>query len=536
MANDLTLDKTALRTEPDHETTGWPPGVPYIVGNEACERFSYYGMQSILQVHFTALFVAQGMTSDAAGDEAKASIHLFKAGVYAFPMIGAIVADRLIGKYLTIFWVSLLYCAGHAVLAVGDGSLTGMFLGLGLIAVGSGGIKPCVSANVGDQFGRGNRSKIETVYQIFYFSINFGSFFATIMIPWLYSAYGAGVAFGLPGVLMGIATFIFWLGRRNFVHAPPKPGGRLGVLDVGVAVCLFTAFASYLFFEKFLPWWGHLAIFVGGLGSGLALFDLRQKTAADDGFLSVMIHTCRAWVSGKATRGAGFFGPARARFDEATIDGPRSVLRVVSVFALVSVFWALFDQHHTSWIQQAGQMDLWIGSDRGILLKSSQIASLNPMLIMLLLPFAKFLLYPGFEKLGLPLTPLRRMTVGMAFTSLSFVAIWFVQKAIDSGAPGSVHVAWQAIPYVLITLGEVMVSVTGLEFAYTQAPKRMKSTIMGFWLLTVTLGNKLVALITLANRGMSLADSFVLYAVLCAIAAALFGLRAYFYVGKDQTA
>ena len=181
-------------------------------------------------------------------------------------------------------------------------------------------------------------------------------------------------------------------------------------------------------------------------------------------------------------------------------------------------------------------MDLWIGSDRGILLKSSQIASLNPMLIMLLLPFAKFLLYPGFEKLGLPLTPLRRMTVGMAFTSLSFVAIWFVQKAIDSGAPGSVHVAWQAIPYVLITLGEVMVSVTGLEFAYTQAPKRMKSTIMGFWLLTVTLGNKLVALITLANRGMSLADSFVLYAVLCAIAAALFGLRAYFYVGKDQTA
>src|SRR5439155_95992 len=126
-------------------------------------------------------------------------------------------------------------------------------VGLALIAVGSGGIKPCVSANVGDQFGRGNWFRVRSVYQIFYFSINFGSFFSTLIIPLSkeYSGYWAErwfpgltagmeeaarreflnqlsnrIAFGIPGVLMFLATFLFWLGRRKFVHVPPRPGGR----------------------------------------------------------------------------------------------------------------------------------------------------------------------------------------------------------------------------------------------------------------------------------------------------------------------
>src|SRR6185503_11516330 len=128
-------------------------------------------------------------------------------------------------------------------------------------------------------------------------------------------------------------------------------------------------------------------------------------------------------------------------------------------------------------------------------------------------------------------TPLRRMTAGMVLTAISFVSAALVQAAIDRSPPASVWFGWQMIAYVLITLGEVLVSITGLEFAYSQAPRRMKSTIMGFWLLTVSLGNVLVSLI--ARIALPLAQSFWLFAGLMAIAALLFGIRARFYTPRD---
>ena len=175
--------KSKYLTAPDPHETGWPKGIPYIVGNEACERFSYYGMKAILQVHMTMLFAAQ-VVGEATAEQmegaelhAQEVVHLFAAGAYAFPMIGAIVADRLLGKYWTIMSLSIVYCLGHFVLAVAENTLGGMYLGLTLIALGTGGIKPCVTAHVGDQFGKSNWGLLPKVFQIFYFSINFGSFF-----------------------------------------------------------------------------------------------------------------------------------------------------------------------------------------------------------------------------------------------------------------------------------------------------------------------------------------------------------------------
>src|SRR5262249_9864244 len=148
----------------------------------------------------------QGMAEEPAQKAATAAVHLFKAGVYALPMIGAILAERLLGKYRTIFYLSLVYCLGHAALSLGEGYLSGMFLGLALIAVGSGGIKPCVSANVGDQFGTGNWFRVRTVYQIFYFSINFGSFFATLMIPRVQTHAGVYLIGLFPSLGEGISA------------------------------------------------------------------------------------------------------------------------------------------------------------------------------------------------------------------------------------------------------------------------------------------------------------------------------------------
>jgi POT family proton-dependent oligopeptide transporter len=213
---------------------------------------------------------------------------------------------------------------------------------------------------------------------------------------------------------------------------------------------------------------------------------------------------------------------------EAT-EGPVAVLKILSVFLLISIFWALFDQHSSSWIRQAGMMDLTLWGETKAL--PTQIPSLNPLMVMLLIPLMN-LAYGRLDRLGIPTTPLRRITAGMLIASLSFVTVAVLQGWIDTAGEGRVWFAWQVIPYLLITIAEVMVSITGLEFAYTQAPKRMKSIIMGFFLLTVALGNVLVALIAYAG-GLRLVNFFWLFAGLMAAAGVLFGVRAYFYVQRD---
>ncbi len=150
---------------------------------------------------------------------------------------------------------------------------------------------------------------------------------------------------------------------------------------------------------------------------------------------------------------------------------------------------------------------------------------------MLLIPLTNYVIYPGVEKLGFKATPLRRMTAGMVVAALSFVAVALIQARIDAKGSGVVPIEWQVVPYVIITLAEVLVSITGLEFAYTQAPKRMKSTIMGFWLLTVSFGNVLVSIISLIK--LPLEEFFWVFAALMGGAALLFGLRAYFYRAQD---
>ena len=553
--NTTTGTTQGYRPSPDHDQMGWPAGVGFIIGNEGCERFSFYGMRAILYAHMASLYVLTGVIPEQANNLATSTTHLFFAGVYALPMVGALIADRLVGKYTTILVLSLIYCCGHAALAMGDGTLTGMYIGLALISIGAGGIKPCVSANVGDQFGRSNWFRVRTVYQMFYFIINFGSLGSTLLIPYLKAQYGASVAFGVPGILMLIATFIFWLGRKRYVHVPARPGGRLGLIDTAVGVSLFLAI-GHLFFTSGLPWAVEVAVSVAFLAAAFALFRWRQSITPDDGFLAVMLEAllhpaekAPTTVGGStasvaapvalddpsahiaALASSSFWRSAVRRYGVEAVDGTVSVLRILSVFAMVSVFWALFDQHSTSWIRQAAQMNLTIWP--GTTLLPTQISALNPAMVMLLLPVMN-VVYKLVERGGIRATPLRRMTTGMFIASLSFVAVALIQHALDVEGEGHVSIWWQVIPYALVTVAEVMVSVTGLEFAYTQAPKRMKSTLVGFWSLTVAVGNVLVALLARFSS-LKLESFFWLFAGLMAGAALLFGIRAAFYTLRDRT-
>jgi len=517
---------SAPRSAPDHEATGWPPGIPYIVGNEGCERFGYYGMRSILTLYLAReLYAHHPQFAAAPAAFAKAHFHLFVAAVYALPMIGAVVSDRLLGKYRTILWLSIVYACGNLTLALGAQSPWGVWTGLALIAIGSGGIKPCVSAHVGDQFGRGNWFRLRTIYQAFYFIINFGSFFAYLLIPWIWKHAGVRVAFGVPGVLMVASAVVFWMGRNVFIHVPPRPGGKLGLLDAASSIALFMA-AGHLFFTIGRPWPLLVAVSGGCVALGAALFAWRQSIARDDGFLAITLTALAHWLR---RPGRGFWAAARDRFGAEAVDGPIAVLRIASVFVLVSAFWALFDQKASSWVLQAEAMDLHLW---GMTLLPTQIQSANPVLVMILIPATNRLLYPTAARLGVPLTPLRRMTVGMALAAAATAVIALIQGAVDARGAGTVSIRWQLPAYVLLTMGEVMVSITGLEFAYSQAPRRMKSTIMGLWLLTVTLGNVLVSAIALTP--LPAARSFWLFTAVGAAGALLFGLRARFYQPRDH--
>ena len=542
------MGSTQRLTAPDPNSRGWPKGIAYIIGNEGCERYSYYGMRAILFVYLTHLLELRGFETSAAKDEATHSYHLFSAGVYAFPIIGAIIADRLLGKYRTILWLSIVYCLGHACLAFFEENYTGFSIGLGLIAVGSGGIKPCVSAHVGDQFGKGNWHRIPQIYPVFYFTINLGAFLSQVLTPWTYERFGPRVAFGVPGVLMAVATWFFWLGRNEFVHVPAKPGGRLGALDVLSSTLLFLSVASLMFFREVVPgyhelsWAIQLLVALAFLVSGLLVFGFRQRIDEDQGFLAVLLFSIRAklgWLSHKPRESEqmssplhehGFFGAAARKFGHDAAEGPQAVLKIVSVTALVTIFWALFDQGGSSWLRQAQQMDRNL---MGFEVLPAQVQAINPVLVMLLVPAFTLVVYPALERtLSITLTPLRRMTAGMVLTSLSFAVVAIAQMRIEAGHV--VHISWQLFAYVLITAGEVMISVTGLEFAYTQAPSRMKSTVMGFWFFAIALGNQLVAV--LADLGKLPLDRFFwVFAVLMALAALLFAWRARGYQYVDYT-
>src|ERR1043166_7825610 len=212
--------------------TGMPPGVPYIIGNEAAERFSYYGMKSILTV-FMARYILDrsGGLAPMNDNESYMYTHLFVFGVYLLPVLGAILADGFLGKYWTILSLSIVYCLGNLTLAcmgtswgIAIGQRVMLLVGLVLICLGAGGLNPCVSANVGDQFGESNKHLLSKMFGWFYFSINAGSFISSLICPWMLAngALGPRWAFGIPGISMVVATIFFWAGRNKMVHVPPS--------------------------------------------------------------------------------------------------------------------------------------------------------------------------------------------------------------------------------------------------------------------------------------------------------------------------
>jgi proton-dependent oligopeptide transporter, POT family len=387
----------------DNNSAKMPKGIPYIIGNELAERFSYYGMKTILVVFMTQYIMSrQGTVEPMTEADATTWYHYFSMANYFFPILGAILSDVLWGKYKTIITLSVVYVLGHVALAVDDTRL-GLSIGLTLIAMGSGGIKPCVSAHVGDQFQEKNKHLIEKIFGYFYFAINLGAAASSLLTPVLLDKYGPHLAFGVPGFLMLVATIVFFMGRKVFIAVPP------------------------------VGW----------------------KQYKNDIFSK---------------------------------QGKKAIINLAIMYCFVAVFWSLFDQTGSSWVLQAERMDKWV--NLGFIkfeLLASQIQAINPLLIMIFIPLFTSLVYPKIKSL----TAIRKIIVGMFIAGFSFAVLAIAQYEIMEG--GTPSILWQFFAYVILTAAEVMVSITGLEFSYTQAPNSMKSFIMGLWLLSVALGNFITA-------------------------------------------
>lgn len=439
------MDREQYRTTPLAIST-MPPGIPYIVGNEAAERFSFYGMRAVLVIFMTRyLLGSDGSLRVMTEAEATSYFHLFEAAAYFCAILGGLLADAFLGKYPTIIWLSLVYCLGHVALAV-DETRLGLFGGLTLIAIGAGGIKPCVSAHVGDQFGKQNEHLVSRVFSWFYFAINFGALISTWITPWLLKHRSPMQAFGLPGVLMFLATLVFWLGRNKYVHVPP--GGKES------------------FREAFSP------------------------------------------------------------------EGRRALLSLAPLYVFVAVFWSLYDQSGSRWVLQAELLDR---SFFGYEVLAAQIQIVNPLMILAFIPLFSYVILPLVGRVC-TVTPLRKVGVGMFVAAASFAIAAMIEARIGQGA--KLHAGWQIVAYAVLTAAEILVSITCLEFSYTQAPPRMKSFVMALYMMSVSAGNLFTSLVNefmIREDGSSRLEGAAYYwffAGLMFVAAFAFVIFSLFYRGR----
>ena len=270
---------------------------------------------------------------------------------------------------------------------------------------------------------------------------------------------------------------------------------------------------------------------------------------------SATLGRLRAFVSRDGERRNSWLEYADiSKYSRDFIRETRIVLGIVTVFAPISLFWALYDQQGSRWTYQAIMMNGKIGP---ISIKPEQMGVFNAILILLLIPAFDRIIYPTLGQLGVSMQPLAKIFWGMSLAAFSFVLAaglqflieskgTFIDNREDTGTmiceSGCVHVLWQIPQYFILTCGEVMLSITGLEFAYSQAPESMKAVCSAAWLLTVAAGNLVVIVfneldpVSWIVRSNQMAWNFMFWSVVLAGGTFIFALMAskYKYLSTDE--
>ncbi|XP_016996958.2 peptide transporter family 1 isoform X1 [Drosophila takahashii] len=376
--------KNVSEAEGQQKKLPYPKSVFFIISNEFCERFNYYGMRTVLVLYLSRVL---GYSDDTA----TVVFHVFTMFVYFLCVFGAIISDSWLGKFKTILYLSLVYICGSVLLTLGAiGPLnlpmeTFTMLGLALIALGSGGIKPCVSAFGGDQFKVPEQVKqITSFFSLFYFSINAGSLISTTVTPILREDVSCfddincyPLAFGVPAVLMIVSVIVFVLGRSLYKMKPPA--GNMVVL---VSSTIWTAITTKC---------------------------REKKTNPREHWLDY----------------------ADSKYDRQLIDDVKVLMRVLFLYLPLPVFWALFDQQGSRWTFQATRMDGDMGSWD---IKPDQLQVLNPLLILLFIPLYDVAFYPLLRLVGIS-RPLQKLTMGGILAGIAFIISGVVELNLEKTYP-----------------------------------------------------------------------------------------------------
>ncbi len=431
---------------------GHPPGLATLFFTELWERFSYYGMRALLILFMTAAAADGGLGFDA--EKAGAVYGLYTAAVYLTALPGGWVADRLIGRRRAVLYGGIIIAAGHFSMAIP--TVGTFYLGLCLIAAGTGLLKPNVSAMVGELYPEGGARR-DAGFSIFYMGINIGAFAAPLIVGWLGERVDWHVGFGAAGVGMVLGLVQYVAGGRHLADALARPKGEVERRPAG----------------RRAPWLVGGAAVVALLG-GLQLagaFELETakglSTAAGVLILAVVV----------------------VYFATSLIGGglePNERKRVAVVFVLFvfsCMFWSGFEQAGSSLNLFAREL-----TDRAIgrwEIPASWLQSVNALMIIFLAPVFAWL-WRWLDRRRLEPSSPAKFALGLALLGAGFLVM--VAASALSRA-GKVSPMWLVMTYLFHTLGELSLSPVGLSTVTKLAPQRMVGQMMGIWFMSISLGN-----------------------------------------------
>jgi proton-dependent oligopeptide transporter, POT family len=454
----------------DRSFFGHPRGLSTIFFTEMWERFSFYGLRPLLILFMTAALTESGFGFERG--HASAIVGIYAGSVYLSSLPGGWVADRLLGLRRAIFWGAVLISLGHISIGLASfmGSKVPFFLGLVLIVLGTGLLKPNISAIVGDLYPEGGARR-DAGYSIYYMGINIGAFFGQIVTGFLGETIGWHWGFGAAGVGMFIGLIWFWLaagrtlgdiGTQPARHPDPvvqarqERNGKLG-LTIGLALLALVILLTSL---------GVITIDPQAFGESMAY---------------VLVGVGLAFF-GYIFAAGGLNGDEKRRM---------GVIFVLFVFA--ALFWSAFEQAPTSLNLFARDFtNRTIGSFE---VPALWFQSINAAFIILFAPvFAA--VWVGLAKRGLELSSPAKFAIGLVLTGIGFVVMMPAANiVVDSGGMVRVSAWWLTVSYLFQTLGELTISPVGLSSMTKLSPRKYVGQMMGVWFLASALGNLIAGLI-----------------------------------------
>lgn len=500
---------------------------------ELCERFGYYGCQ-VLYTNFVQqeLPVIDGVVQSTGkdprsdgqpgglgmGQRASFGIGTFNSfWAYTTPIIGAIIADEYLGRFNTIFIAIAFSIIGHILLIIsaipsvltGSAAIAPFMLGVIVLGFGTGAFKANISPLIAEQYKQtkprvivdektGERVisdpniTISRIFLYFYMFINMGSLTGQISMVYVEKYVGFWCAWLLPTIMFCLCPVVLWLCRNKYHRSPPTGS------------VLIRAF-------KLL---------------GLAT---KGKWSVNPVTTRKNFKGERFWEDVKPSH-LGSNKPAWMQFDDAWVDQVARGLRACSCFTWIPLYWLSYNQMNNNLTSQAATM-----TRNGV--PNDIITNLNPISLVIFIPIVDNFLYPALRKAGIRFTPIKRIAFGFMLASMAMVSAsviqYYIYKTGPCGnrmnkckeGPAPINVWTQAVPYVLVGFSEIFTSITGLEFAFTKAPKNMRSLVTSYWHFMSAFSNAIGQALVSLSEDPLLVWNYGVVAVLAFIGGILFWLH-----------